>query len=239
MKRVKDMIKIEHLMRGGMYSDTTRLNSIIFDDCPDGIESDDLFRATSAGAPIGVSSPEIEEELGSHPIEPMKRICAVLKEHAIALSTLKADGVGAPTRHQNAVPASTISFLAWEMLIRCDNSGILPPEPLLELVRLQLGVRSPQKSEDADELAMKMEDASRFAFNNPDASFRDIAIRYDVNVSTISRWDSEYDLRKRGQMLQKVCDQIDRQVEAMDPETRKKLKTLGVVIKAALEESEE
>jgi hypothetical protein len=224
MKPVERVKAIEHNPRTDLYSDDLRLSCIIFDDCPEGIDFEDLWRATSLGAPIGATSPELEEKFGTHPLAPIERICGALKRHAVALSELKADGEGAPTRHKHAVPASTINFLAWEMLVRCNNSGLFPPTSLLELIRMQLDIRSPQKSREVDELVMKREDACRFSFNNPEASFRDIANRYGVNVSTVSRWDKEYNLRERGKMLQAMCDQIDRHNAAVNREIRKHMK---------------
>ena len=216
MKSVKDSL-VAHL-----YSDHLRLSYFCFDDRPPGIDFIDLFRATSICSPIGAATPELEKKLDIHPIEPIERVCEALVNHANTLSELKADAeVGAPSRHQNAVPASTISFLAWEMLVRCNNSGILPPVALLKLLRLRLGIRSREKSDEDEELAWKLEDASRFAFINPDASLRQIAKHYDVNISTVSRWDKEYNLKERGKNLQHMCDEIDRQWKAIHAKIRK------------------
>lgn len=205
-----------------LYSDIHRLHCVALEDRPHGIDLADLFKSTSAGMPFGAVTPELEEKLGAHPIEPIERVCEALINHANTLSELKADDeVGAPSRHQNAVPASTINFLAWEMLVRCNNSGVLPPVALLELVRLQLGVRSRQKSDEEEELADKMCEASRFAFNNPSVSFHEIAKRFDVNVSTVSRWNEKYNLREFGETIQDIRNQIDRQIEAFHDKIRK------------------
>lgn len=231
MKRAKDNL-VEQL-----YTDFHRLNCIGFGDRPEGIDLNDLFRATPLGGPIGATSPEIDEKFGIHPTEPIERVCKALAVHANTLLEKKAKGEGAPTRHQKAVPESTINFLAWEMLVRCNNSGILPPMALLELVRQQLGIRSRQKSDDEEELAWKECDAARFAFNNPDASLRQIAKRYDVNISTVSRWNKEINLRERGKMIQQMCDETDRQwktihervgeeSEALDTEYKKDIKKI-------------
>lgn len=194
-----------------LYSDRYRLDCVCFDDCPPDIDLVDLQKATSMGAPVGNMPLQLMDKFDLNPIEPIKRVCEALTNHAKALSVLKADGEGAPTRHKKAVPASVISFLAWEMLVRCNNSGVLPPVELLKLVRLQLEIRHRQKSDEEEELGWKMCDAARFAFNNPNSSFRDIAELYDVNVSTVSRWNKERNLREWGEMLQNMVDQFDRQ----------------------------
>lgn len=206
-----------------LYSDYLRLCYFCYDDRPPSIDLSDLFRATPLCEPFGLKlSSELKKKFNLNPFEPIERVCDALINHTNALSALKASGdAGAPTRHHNVVPMSTINFLTWEMLVRCNNSDILPPKALLKLVRLQLGVRSQQISEEEDELAMKREDACRFSFNHPNTSFRDIAKRYGVNVSTVSRWNDQYNLRERGKMIQQMCDQIDRQVEALNAEIRK------------------
>lgn len=212
------------------------------DHAPPGVDVKDLAIATSLGAPaidaklkaktIGTPAGEFMakfyEKIKNHPksdllitepiddihiTESIERVCIALIYHAQILSELKVNGEGAPTRHQKAVPESTINFLAWEMLIRCNNSGILPPAVLLQLIRSQLGVLSKQKSDEYDELTGKLADASLFAFNNPDASLRQIATHCEVNVSTVLRWDKKYNLKKRGKVAQEKSDLINSLIE--------------------------
>ena len=205
-----------------LHSDELRLMRICFDECPSGVDYQDLWRATALGEAIGAKlSPELRKKLNLNPIDSIERVCEGLIEHANRLAELTSNQEGAPTRHKGAVPNSTINFLAWEMLVRCHHYGLPPPVALLNLVRFQLDIRSQQRADQEDELAMKMEDASRFAFNNPNASFHKIAERYDVDVSTVSRWNKKYNLRERGKMLQHMCDEIDRQVAPLNSEIRK------------------
>ena len=197
-----------------LWSNEFRLISIFHDDLPSGINQTDLWEATSLGQSTGAKlPPEMEKELS--PIDSIERVCEALIKHANRLAKLKGNKIGAPTRVKNAVPASTINFLAWEMLVRCNHDGIAPPVALLNLVNLQLGIRSQQVAKEEDVLAMKLVEASMFAYRNPGASFNEIAKRFDVNVSTISRWDEKYDLKKEGESNHHMCAQIDQQTKAL------------------------
>ena len=206
-----------------LHSDHSRLMRICCDELPSGIDVKDLWKATTLGEPIGARSPELEKKWNLNPIDSIERVCEGLIKHANKLAKLESNQQGAPTRHKGAVPNSTINFLAWEMLVRCHHDGLTPHVALLNLVRFQLGVRSQQQADQEDVLAMKMEDASRFAFNNPNASLHKIAELYDVDISTVSRWNKKYGLRERGKMIQHMCDDIERQFEPMRSEVRKML----------------
>jgi hypothetical protein len=195
-----------------LYADFQRLYEVSFDECPSGIDPVDISEATTLGATIGAKpNGEREKQIDLERSEAIKRVSSELAHHLENLNKLKTSNTGAPTRHANAVPESTINFLIWEMLVRCSNDGKLPPAELLELVRTQLNIRTEEKSRYDEEMGWKLESSSLYAYLNPDASFRTIAKVFDLNVSTITRWNEKYDLRKRGEWVHQMRTTIDEQ----------------------------
>jgi hypothetical protein len=202
-----------------LSSDFLRLHIIYFEDLPSDINQKDLWKATSLGASFGAKpTPDIERKFDLNPVASIERVCRALAKHAKLLKKMKSDEVGAPTRQRYALPTSTINFIAWEMLVRCNNDEIAPPTELLNLIRLLLNIRSQEKADEEELLAWKMDETALFLYCNPDASFHDAAKQFEVDVSTISRWNKKNNLLERGQILNDWREQIDEHAKAVQAE---------------------
>ena len=199
-------------------SDLLRLFHFGTDECPPGIDAEDIWKGTALGYSVRAEpnpkprGPKELEKLEKklNPIGSIERVSDVLIKHAKKLDELKRKKRGAPTRQKGAIPDSTINSLAWEMLVACNDYGLAPPVALLNLVRFQLGIRSNNIAKQESKYRTKRREASLMAYRTPDASFREIAHHIDVNVSTVARWNKQFDLRVQGKVIHEASENTRR-----------------------------